>query len=160
MQSTEREYSPLALRNAKSKLNASPSSDPQNEELWRESANEIPGPTSCDEIVREGRRQSATDVPVILRPWPGAMEAWCGSQERSCRSVNAFACAIELELQTANPNTPCAPLDDRFHARPVASNLAPLSPCAVVSLGNLRSPFHLSHTLIIIFIPCIHWAAD
>lgn len=59
MQSTEREYLLLALRNAKSQLSVPRSSDPQNEEQWRESAGEIPGPRKLRDRV--ARRKTERD---------------------------------------------------------------------------------------------------
>ena len=156
MQSTEREYLLLALHNAKSKLSVARSSDPQKEEQWRESAGEIPGRRNCEIGWQEGSR-SVTEVPVILRPWSGGNRS-LREAKKKLKIRERHACAIELELQSPNPNPPRAPTI-AFMRAGLPSSLQTWRPyhrARWSALGNLRCPFHLSHTLIIIFIPRPH----
>lgn len=67
MQSTERAYLLLALCNAESKLSVPRSSDPQNEEQWRESADEIPGPRNCEIGERQGRDGGTCNSAAMVR---------------------------------------------------------------------------------------------
>lgn len=109
------------------------------------------------EIARSEKGRGVTEVPVILRPWSGGeIEAWRSSYERrrrSWRSVNAMRAQLKLELQSPNPNPPRAPTI-AFMRAGLPSSLQTWRPyhrARWSDFGNLRCPFQLSHTLIIIF---------